>query len=63
MGTLLFLSLLALLYYLRAHDRWWLGFAALLTIFLKMGHNISIFSLGLYIVIAKVLKEAFHTKE
>ena len=63
MGTILFLSLLSLLYYLRIGDRWWLGFAAILTILLKMGHTISIFSLALYIIIAKVLKEAFHAKE
>jgi len=62
-GTLLFLSLLALLYKLRVQDRWWLGFAAILTILLKLGYTISIFSLTLYIAIAKVLKEAFHAKE
>ena len=62
-GTLLFLSLLALLYYLRIGHRWWLGFTAFLSILLEMGHAINIFTLVFLGFIAKVLKEAFHAKE
>jgi len=63
MDTILFLALLALLYYLHVRDRWWIGFAALITILLKLGHTITIYTMVLYIFIAKVLKEAFQKEE
>jgi len=41
MDTILFLALLALLYYLHVRDRWWIGFAALITILFELGHALT----------------------
>lgn len=66
MSTFLFLFLLALLalfYYCRIYDRWWLGTLALLLVLTKLGYTLNTLLLGLYIGAAKVLKDIFHPKE
>lgn len=61
-GTLLFLSLITVLYRYTNTDKWWLWYVVIIGLLVKAGYELRMFGLIVSIVVWKVVSDIFRRR-